>query len=101
MVHIGAYRCKIGFMPVTKKLKKTVRRSISLPVETDAQIQKLARRQRQSANRVMENLIEVGLEAKEDEKQRFFELADRLRTASDPAELQHLKEELARMTFGS
>lgn len=77
-----------------------MRRSISLPVETDEQIQKLARRQRQSANRVVENLIEAGLEAKEGEKRRFFELADRLRTASDPAELQRLKEELARMTFG-
>jgi hypothetical protein len=88
-------------MAVTKRAKKMVRRSISLAVETDAQIQKLARRQRQSANRVVESLIEAGLEAKEAEKRRFFELADRLCSASDPAELQRLKEELAQMTFGS
>jgi hypothetical protein len=88
-------------MAVAKRAKKMVRRSISLPAETDEQIRKLADRQRQSANRVMENLIEAGLEAKEVEKRRFFELADHLRTASDPDELQHLKEELARMTFGS
>ena len=50
---------------------------------------------------MVENLIAAGLEAKEGERRRFFELADRLRTASDPVELQHVKEELARMTFGS
>ncbi|HLX77042.1 MAG TPA: hypothetical protein VKR26_20005 [Terriglobales bacterium] len=48
----------------------------------------------------MEHLIETGLETKEAEKRRFFELTERLRTASDAAELQQIKEELARMTFG-
>ena len=87
-------------MAVSKRTK-TVRRSISLAAETDAQVQKLARRQRQSASRVLESLIETGLAAKEAEKRRFFELAERLRNTSDPTELQQVKDELARMTFGN
>ena len=54
----------------------------------------------QIKNRVMVELIESGLEAKEREKIAFFDLADRLTRASDKAEQQRLKEELARMTFG-
>ena len=83
------------------KKVKTVRRSISLAAETDAQVQKLARRQRLSASRVLEALVEAGLTAKEAEKRRFFELAERLRTTRDPDELQQVKDELARMTFGN
>jgi len=45
-------------------------------------------------------LIESGLDAKEQEKRRFSELADRLGRARDPEEQKRLKEELARMTFG-
>jgi predicted transcriptional regulator len=80
--------------------QKTVRRSISLPRELDSKVQRLAQRQNRSANRVLENLIEAGLEAKEAEKRRFFELAERLRDTSDPAELERVKNEMARMTFG-
>ena len=39
-------------------------------------------------------------EAKEREKDEFFELAERLVQTSDRAEQKRLKEELARMTFG-
>ena len=59
----------------------------------------MARRQNRSANRVLEHLIEAGLEAKEAEKRRFFELTERLRAVTNPIELQQIKEELARMTF--
>jgi hypothetical protein len=87
-------------MPTAKK-SKIVRRSVSLPSETDSKVQKLARRQNRSANQVIENLIETGLAAKEAEKRRFFELTERLRASSDSAEIQRLKDELARMTFGA
>jgi predicted transcriptional regulator len=80
--------------------QKAVRRSISLPRELDSKVQRLAQRQNRSANRVLETLIEAGLEAKEAEKRRFFELAERLRDTSDPAELERVKNEMARMTFG-
>ena len=80
--------------------QKTVRRSISLPRELDSKVQRLAQRQNRSANRVLENLIEAGLEAQEAEKRRFFELAERLRGTDDPVELERVKSEMARMTFG-
>jgi len=43
----------------------------------DTKIKALARQQNRSANQVIENLIEAGLAAKEAEKQRFFEVAER------------------------
>ena len=61
----------------------------------------MARRTNSSANRVFEELIETGLQAKEAEKRRFFELAERLRTTTDESEARQLKKELARMTFGT
>lgn len=82
------------------KRKKIVRRSISLHAELDAKIQRLAQHQNRSTNQVIETLIESGVEAKEAEKRHFFELAERLRTTKDRVELQQIKEELARMTFG-
>ena len=53
-----------------------------------------------SANRVLVELIESGLEVREQERKHFFELADRLVGARDPEEQNRLKEELARITFG-
>jgi hypothetical protein len=49
---------------------------------------------------VIVDLIESGLNAQEQEKKRFFELADRLTRSANRAEQKRLKEELARMTFG-
>ncbi len=80
--------------------KTAVRQSVSLPTEVARRVQALAKRQRTSANRVIVDLIETGLEAREREKREFFELADRLARSSQPSEQKLLKEELARMTFG-
>ncbi len=44
--------------------------------------------------------IESGLERRDQEKKRLLELADSLASSRDPKEQSHLKEELARMTFG-
>jgi len=71
-----------------------------LPSTVAKRVQALAKRRRISANRVIVDLIESGLEAKEREKIAFFDLADRLIHTSDRAEQNRLKEELARMTFG-
>jgi hypothetical protein len=60
----------------------------------------MARIQKTSANRVLVDLIEAGLQSKEAERQHFFELASRLTESADSAERQRIKEELARMTFG-
>ncbi len=60
----------------------------------------LAKSEKASENRVLVELIESGLEAREQEKARFFELAERLAQAKGVAERDELKAELARMTFG-
>jgi len=58
-------------------------------------------KQKTSANRVLVDLIEAGLQAKEAEKERFFALAGKLTESKDPKERKRLREELAVMTFGS
>jgi predicted DNA-binding protein len=80
--------------------QRNVRQSVTLPPAVARRVQSLAKRRRTSANRIIVDLIESGLEAKEHEKTAFFELAERLASTSDPAEKKRLKEELARMTFG-
>jgi hypothetical protein len=80
--------------------EKGIRQSVSLPSGVARRVQALAKRRRTSANRVIVELIETGLEAREREKKTFFELADRLAHSSDASEQRRLKEELARMTFG-
>lgn len=80
--------------------QRNVRQSVSLPAGVARRVQVLAKRRRTSASRVIVELIESGLEAKEQEKIAFFELADRLAQTSDGDEQKRLKEKLARMTFG-
>ena len=80
--------------------QRSVRQSVSLPSAVARRVQAIAKRRRISANRVLVDLIESGLEAKEREKVAFFEIAERLALTSDRAEQKRLKEELARMTFG-
>jgi ParB-like chromosome segregation protein Spo0J len=80
--------------------EKVVRQSVSIPERIAQRVRGLAKTQRTSANRVLVDLIETGLESKETEKARFFELASRLGDSDDPREKEKLKEELARMTFG-
>jgi hypothetical protein len=86
-----------GFMPTQDR---TVRQSVTLPQQIAKRVKALARTRRASANRVLVDLIANGLESAENEKRRFFELADRLTATTQPAERQRLKKELARMTFG-
>ena len=81
-------------------IDKPVRQSVSLPASTARRVRSLAKAQHTSASRILADLIESGLEAKEREKQRFLELAERLAVTADPAEQARLKDELARMTFG-
>ncbi len=71
-----------------------------MPVRTAKRVRALAKTGKTSANRVLVDLIETGLESKEAEKRRFFALANRLTGSTDPRERQKLKKELARITFG-
>jgi predicted DNA-binding protein len=81
-------------------LEKPVRQSVSLPPRVARRVKALAKTKRTSANRIVVDLIEAGLEAREREKTLFFDLADRLTRSSSAAEQKRLKEDLARMTFG-
>lgn len=81
-------------------VEKPIRQSVSLPPGVARRVRALVKSSRSSANRVLVELIESGLEAREQERKRFFELADRLVESRDPEEQRRTKEELARMTFG-
>ena len=81
-------------------IARPVCQSVSLPPGLARRVKSLAKSNRTSANRILVELIESGLEAREQERKRFFELADRLRQTRDPKEQSRLKEELAQMTFG-
>jgi hypothetical protein len=77
----------------------SVRQSVSLPARIAKRVLALAETKKTSASRVLVDLIETGLQAKEAQHQRFFELTDKLAEATDPAERKRLQEELARMAF--
>ncbi len=79
---------------------KGVRQSISLPGPVAKRVRALAKSRHTSANRILVDLIETGMKAKEREREEFLALVDRLQTATDPAEREELKEVVARMTFG-
>jgi DNA/RNA-binding domain of Phe-tRNA-synthetase-like protein len=80
---------------------KTIRQSVSLPATVAAQVRTMARTRRLSANRMLVELIENGMEAEKLKQQKFFELAERFRDAADPDEAKRLGDQLGRMVFGS
>ncbi len=80
-------------------LQNSVRQSVSLPARIAKRVLALAENKKTTASRVLVDLIETGLQAKEAQHRRFFELTDKLAEAKDPAERKRLQEELARMTF--
>jgi len=80
--------------------ERPVRQSISLLPTTAHRVKSLAKSSRTSANRILVELIETGIEAREQERGCILEMADRLASTSDPEEQSRIKEELARMTFG-
>jgi hypothetical protein len=79
---------------------RVVRQSVALPNRVARRVRAIAKARRTSANRVLVDLIETGLEAGEAEKGRFFDLARRFKESSDPAESERLRGDLARMIFG-
>jgi hypothetical protein len=79
---------------------KTVRQSVSLPEKTASKVRSLARHRRVSANRMLVELIENGLEAEKRKEQEFFELAEKFRSTKDAEEAKRLGDKLGRMIFG-
>jgi predicted DNA-binding protein len=80
--------------------EKASRQSVTLPATVARRVRALANREHRSSSRVIVDLIEAGLEAREREKKTFYELADRLANSSDSKEQKQLKRELARLTYG-
>ena len=83
-------------MPSTKQ----VRRSVTLPAPVAKQVQGIAKRRRLSDNRVLLELIELGIETSKQKQQAFFELAERFRASKDSVEAKQLGDQLGRMVFG-
>ena len=79
---------------------KSFRQSVSLPARLARRVKTLAQTKRTSTSRVIAELVESGLDAREQERRHFLDLADRLAHSTDAGEQQRLKEELARLTFG-
>jgi hypothetical protein len=79
---------------------KHVRRSVSLPAPIAKQVGRIAKSDRSSDNRVLVELIELGIEARKQREKAFFELAERFRNASDPEEAKQLGDQLGRLVFG-
>ena len=79
---------------------ETVRQSVSLPSNVAAQVRNLAKARRLSANRMLLELIENGMEAEKRKQREFFDLAERFRAATDPQEVKRLGDQMGRMVFG-
>ena len=61
----------------------------------------MARTRRLSANRMLVELIENGIEAEKRKQHEFFDLAERFRSATDPEEVKRLGDRMGRMVFGN
>ncbi|MGO9240137.1 MAG: hypothetical protein ACLQBJ_04930 [Bryobacteraceae bacterium] len=79
---------------------QTVRQSVTLPSSVALQVRSLAKTRRLSANRILVELIESGMEAQQRKEQEFFALAERFRAATDPQDVQRLGDQMGRMVFG-
>jgi predicted transcriptional regulator len=84
-------------MPKENKQKRI---SVSLSAQVEKRVKAIAKTRNTSSSRVLVDLIETGLEAKNAEKDRFFALAGKLSETEDTGERERIKKELARMTFG-
>ena len=80
--------------------EKPVRQSVTLPAKVARQIRAMAKRRRMSASRMLVELVEEAIETEKRKEKRFFELAERFRSAKDPDDVQRLGDELGKMVFG-
>lgn len=78
-----------------------IRRSVSLPAEMAQKIDTIAMNRHVTGNRAIVDLLADAIASYEQRRIAFFELADRFQKSTDPTEIERLRDELARMTFGS
>jgi hypothetical protein len=82
-----------------KAQRTRFRTSVSLTQRLARRVRQIARVNHTSANKVLLDLIQDGMRAREGEKRRFVEITQRLVDTKSTSERQALKKELARMTF--
>lgn len=63
------------------------------------QVDRIAKRRRLSDNRVLVELIEEGIAARQQREKEFFQLAEKFRSA-EPDQVKQLGDELGRFVFG-
>jgi hypothetical protein len=83
---------------VVANVDQSVRQSVSLPSRIAKRVRALAETRHTTASRVLIDLIETGLQTKQAQHERFFELTDQLAETKDPAERKRLQEELSRIS---
>ena len=59
----------------------------------------MTKRHRPSENRMLIELIEQGIEARNQKEKHFFSVAERFRAATDPEEVKQLGNQLGKMLF--
>jgi hypothetical protein len=85
--------------PTNRLPKKGARQSVALPPSVSEQVRKIASDRRVNANRVLVDLIQAGIAARQREKETFMGLAEELATTSSARRRKEIKQELARLTF--
>lgn len=90
-----------GHVGVALSETEAIRRSISLPAKMAEKIDAIAVSRHVSGNRAIVDLLADAISAYDERRTAFLELADRFQKSTDPNEIERLREELARMTFGS
>lgn len=76
------------------------RQTITLTSAVVRRAKALAKQRGISTSRLLGHLVEAGLEAEQERRERFLALAKAFRSAADPAEVDRLGNELGRMIFG-
>ncbi|HZL57081.1 MAG TPA: hypothetical protein VFC21_08375 [Bryobacteraceae bacterium] len=85
-------------MAVTTAGVETI--DIPVPADMAAQIDSIAVARNVSRDRALADLLRDAIAAYKDRRAAFLELAGRFQQATDPAETDRLRRELAQMTFG-
>ena len=83
-----------------KVAEKPVRQSVSLPARLAKQVGSMAKSRKLSKNRMLLELIEIGIDAEARKQEQFFALAERFRNEKDPETANRLGDQLGRMVFG-
>lgn len=77
------------------------RQTVTLSAPAAKRAKALARERGISTSRLLARLVEEGLDAEQQKRSRFMQLAEQFRTASDPADVQKLGDQLGRLVFGN